>query len=142
MMPLFNVILPANVQTYFNELFQIASFDFINTDPAVNWILDLNQTQPLNPKFDSLGFSSTFFLNNLGTLALIFMLYLISLLVFLPIDKLVHRFKWLAPLHHKLKKSLFYNSLTGMLMESCLLLCVCAMINLEFASWSTYGKAI
>ena len=58
------------------------------------------------------------------------------------IDRFVWHSETAAEWQHKLKRSLFHNSLTSMLMESYIILSVCALINLEFTNWTTYGQAI
>ena len=79
MMPLFKVILPGNVQAFFNQIFKIASFDIIEIGPYVNNMLNLNATEALNANFDALGFESMFFMNNLGTLLIGFIIYFMSI---------------------------------------------------------------
>jgi hypothetical protein len=58
------------------------------------------------------------------------------------IDRFVWHSETAAEWQHKLKRSLFHNSLTSILMESYIILSVCALINLEFINWATYGQAI
>ena len=56
MMPLFKVILPGNVQAFFNQIFKIAAFDIIEIGPYLDNMLGLNATEALNPNFDAVGF--------------------------------------------------------------------------------------
>jgi hypothetical protein len=105
-------------------------------------MLKLNETGSLTPNFESLGFSSIYFLNNLGSIAIAFIFYLVSFLFLMILDRLVWHSGTAAEWQHKLKRSLFHNSLSSLLIESYIILSVCALINLEFTNWTTYGQAI
>jgi hypothetical protein len=81
LMPCFDLQMPANVQIFFNEINQIASFDIINIDPLINRVLNLNETEPINHNFEAIGLQSIFFLNNMGSLMIGFFTYFIGLIV-------------------------------------------------------------
>lgn len=66
---------------FFNQINKIASFDIIDIDPFLNKVLNLNETEPINSNFDALGFNSMFFLNNMGSLMIGFLIYFVGLLV-------------------------------------------------------------
>ena len=70
-MPLFNVILPANAGIIFSVLMNIAAFDPIDAEVTVIPLLDLEETGPYESKFDVLGFESLFCLANMGTQAIL-----------------------------------------------------------------------
>jgi hypothetical protein len=55
-MPLFDIQMPANARSFFNYIFEIASFNIIDIDPAINKVLNLNKTEPFNENFNALGF--------------------------------------------------------------------------------------
>lgn len=76
------VPMPSNAVTFFAKLLQIASFDFVNTEKAFNKILHLNSTGPLTDQLGNLGYSSTLFINNLGTFGVMFIIYIVSLIAF------------------------------------------------------------
>jgi hypothetical protein len=48
--------MPANVQMYFNILYQIASFDFFTTEDVVDRFLQIKPAEPFLPRFAELGF--------------------------------------------------------------------------------------
>jgi hypothetical protein len=81
LMPCFDLQMPANVQMFFNQINQIASFDIININPLINTVLHLNETEPMNPNFEAIGLQSIFFLNNMGSLMIGFIAYFIGLIV-------------------------------------------------------------
>jgi hypothetical protein len=79
-MPCFHVQMPANAQLFFNQINEIASFDMIDTNPLINQILKLNATEPMNANFNAIGFESMYFLNNMGSLIIGFLIYFFGLL--------------------------------------------------------------
>ena len=83
MMPLFKVNMPANAQAFFNQIFKIAAFDIIEIEPYMNKMLQLNSTHAFNRNFESLGFQSMFFMNNLGPLLIAFLIYFAAILLLL-----------------------------------------------------------
>ena len=92
-MPLFKVSIPANAQTFFNQIIKIASFDIISTDSTINKLLNLNSTNAFNANFDGMGFSSMFFMNNMGTMFLTFIFYSIAIFGLFMLDKCLSNFQ-------------------------------------------------
>jgi hypothetical protein len=88
LMPLFEIQMPANAQVFFNRINEIASFDLINIEPYINWILRLEETEPFNSNFDAIGFGSMYFLNNMNSLLLAFVFYFLQILLSLVVDRL------------------------------------------------------
>jgi hypothetical protein len=62
-----DVQMPANAETFFGVIASIASFDFFSTEEIVNSALGLESKEPYEMRFYEAGFSSGYFLNNLGT---------------------------------------------------------------------------
>jgi len=56
-------------------MMKIAMFDYIDTGPYVDALLDQKSVIPDDPNLEILGFESIYFLNNLGTLALFYLVY-------------------------------------------------------------------
>lgn len=109
MMPLFKVQMPGNAQSFFNMIFTIASFDFVDLDPTINKMLKLNSTDPYNDNFGSLGFQSIYLLNNLGSLLLAFIYYFLSIVFLLIVDPFAGKANWIANRTEKMRKDLFFN---------------------------------
>jgi len=79
-MPTFNVALPANAGYFFRIVLQIASFDIIDVDWYYRKLFRLPPTEPVNINFNMLGFESTYYISNLGTLVLVYLLFAILIL--------------------------------------------------------------
>ena len=83
MLPLTNILLPANVMTLYEPLVQIVAFDYVDMyDPG------FTKTEPYSYRFNWFGFGSTNYVLALGTA--------INFLIFLMLVKtltalLIHR---------------------------------------------------
>ena len=136
LMPLFEIQMPANAQVFFNRINEIASFNMIDIEPYINRILRLEETGPFNPNFSALGFTSLYFLNNMNSLILAFIFYLLLVLLNLVVDRLQSRHERLDNLAKKLRHMLFYNMILEILTESYSIIAVCCMIGLNKLSFS------
>ena len=77
--PLNNVNMPANCFFIFHFLAEIVSFDlFAPTDHAD---FGFTETEPLNQRFDRLGYETSNFVENLGSIGLIAFLMALRMLV-------------------------------------------------------------
>lgn len=74
-LPLFDVSFPANSQRVFDSLSNIAAYDIYEIGDHVNQFLDLDPTEPINEKYESIGFESLYFINNLGTFTVTVLLF-------------------------------------------------------------------
>jgi len=78
LMPLFLIILPANAGAFFLEMMKIAAFDYFDTSPYLDKMLGLKPTTAQSTNFEALGFESLYVLHNLGTLFLVFLVYILA----------------------------------------------------------------
>ena len=133
---------PANAQTFFKQIRTIASFDYIDLGPAINILLHVNNTEPYSVLFDEMGYNSKFFSNNLGTLNLAFLFYLLALVTMfyykyrIDISRVArHRYIWL-------KNFLVFNFIVKTVKESYASMAVCSFISLYYISFRTWGESI
>lgn len=126
--------MPANAQVFTKFLFEIVSFDLIDSSFAFDtsdsaWFT-LSPSQGLGNNFDELGYESALILLNLGTLALMLILIPILSLIIIVVSyctknsKKVRRY-W----HQKVKNPFFFNAIIGFLEESFLMIAVSMLIN-------------
>ena len=71
LLPLLSVSMPANTGMAFDQLTQIAAFDLLETNEFLNEQLELQPKEPLSTNFESSGYETTYFLNNLGSFAIV-----------------------------------------------------------------------
>lgn len=105
-------------------------------------MLNLNETGAFNKNFDTLGFQSMYFLNNLGPLVFAFLFYFIAIGVLYWINKCSAKSQRAARWSDALYDSLFYNSITSIMMESYSLMGICIVINLQYIRWGTWGEVV
>jgi hypothetical protein len=72
LMPLFRITLPENAEVVFKFMFKIAAFDlFPNTENIYNPVLGLDgddNPDALTENFENVGFETTYFVHNMGSL--------------------------------------------------------------------------
>lgn len=142
MMPLFDVVMPANAQFLFNQIMYIAAFNYVELDGPINKLLHLNHTEPLNQNFRKLGFESIYFLNNMGSMLIAFIIYPVLILVLLIMQKCTHNSHHVAKTYERLKRDLFYNSIVSMMTESYSMLSLCCLISFNKVSVRSFGEFI
>ena len=71
LLPLLSVSMPANTGKFFGHLTQIAAFDLLETNEFFTEELELEPKEPLSINFEATGFENTYFLNNLGSFAIV-----------------------------------------------------------------------
>ena len=67
--------LPENAAAFFGFLFPIAAFDILQTDPFWLYVLNVKPPEGLSPNFVAVGFETTYFLNNMGTMFFIVLIF-------------------------------------------------------------------
>jgi len=127
-MGLANVQLPTNAQKFFGFIKKIAAFDYMDLNPYINTILQLNSTEPFKVAFDEMGYNSMFLSNNMGTLNFAFFFYLGGLMVMYYYSKRKDKSKAAKRFYKKLHEMLVYNYIIGTVMESYANIAVCTFI--------------
>jgi hypothetical protein len=138
-MPLFKIKLPPNAGSYFGFIMQIAAFDILPTDDFYADYTNIEETDPINENFDSVGFSSLFFLYNLGSMAVaIISLPLFALLIVIikpfRCNSRVYRF------HNKLRKYMIFGHPITVFCETYTVIAISSLINIKNASYETAGN--
>ena len=93
----------------------------------------------MNENFEAVGFESIYLINNMGTVAVVYVIWIL-LAVFTKLLKLFrNRSPKVNSVHAKLRRKLYYNSLISLFIESYSILAVCCLINLFFLDFSSFG---
>jgi len=139
MFPLFNVTLPANAGMFFSQMMTVAAFEFIDTKPFLNRVLQLPHTDPLNSNFEAIGLESKYFLHNLGTVALAYVLFLVSVALSTLCRQCPSReTKYFGEMRHR---ELFWGSMIKLTTESYSILTISCVINLRFLQWDAVNTS-
>ena len=134
--------MPANAQMFFKQINKVASFDIINIEPFINKALNLNKTEPMNENFAAIGFNSMYFMNNMGSLIIGFLIYFVGLIVMFILQRFLNRKLWINRYFRKLKKMLLYDTIVAMMIESYSLICVCCLISFYNVTFASYGEIV
>ena len=81
LMPLFKIVLPANIGVFFGYIITIASFDLIPIDNYVDEYGGLSPVEPINENFEAIGFESLYVIVNLGSGLILVMLFPICIIL-------------------------------------------------------------
>ena len=145
LLPLIDTFIPANAHMFFSRLTEIAAFDFIEIGEYVQDILELPFTDPVNERFEASGMESTYFINNLGTFYLIILIYCL-VIIFWLISHLIWKctnLKEFKKIDRKLKAKLFWNGLIVTVIESFIIVALCAFISFyKSFSFQSYGLKV
>jgi hypothetical protein len=114
----------------------------IDIQPAINKVLNLNETRPFNQNFNAIGLESKYFLNNMNTLLLGFYTYFALVLINIVVDRLQVKYKRLSNLAERLRHMLFYNLIITLLTESYMMIAVSCMIGLTKLTANNFGDFI
>jgi hypothetical protein len=130
--PLLSIPLPPNVMTFFKALFNVITFDFINTDPKIQAVFALKDDDsypPYNDKFDLLGYSTSNTLYNVGLPVFGILLYFGLLLLYLIVRFLP--FKIAQKITKKLRKMIFWNPALRFVIELALEGVLSSVVNIR-----------
>ena len=111
---------------------QIAAFDIVEIGEPLDKMLNLEPTEPINENFEAVGFESIYFLNNMGTLAIAYLIWILATIIAFLLKMFMYRSKKARKAYNWLRKKLFFNSLISLFLESYSLISVCCLINLSF----------
>lgn len=138
MMPLFKIQMPANASNFFTQIMAIAAFDFYDFTDIIHDIFALEPTESFSSNFETIGFESLYFLINMGSIFIIYLIYTAMLCLVLPLLSIK---KASRKLHKRLGSKLKWNSLITLMNESYQIIVVCVLLNTEVFSFETGGLA-
>ena len=133
-----NVKIPANAQLFFAALLGFVSFDIIELGPYIRAGLKLpEETDLINENFGYLGYSSSYFVVNMGSL-LIPMFYYITMLLFYAGTMCVKNEKF-NRVRNWLTKDLLWNSILSFIIESYMIVCISSITNFKKFEFTSFG---
>ena len=139
LLPLLSAPIPTNSGMFCEELTAIAAFDVIETGEYWEELLDLLPKDPINDKFETIGYESIYFLNNMGSFALVLLVNFIPFLLWILLGPFQNCSSWLYQKREKLGHKIFWSGWITLIMESFMTVALCVMIgltrNFEFKSW-------
>ena len=135
-MQLVNVSTPTNAQLFFSKLLSIVAFDIIDGTPIEAMIGDLfvlQETDPLTINFDALGYESSLFVPNMGSLIFAYLLFPIVLPIVAIVRWCTPKASWVYKKADAFLKRACFNSIISFIDESYLITAICSFTNIYAA---------
>ena len=130
-MPLLNASMPANAAGFFNEIANVAAFDIFEIGEYVDKYLQLEGKESVNEKFESIGFETVYFINNMGTFIFWLLAYYLSCVLW-SLAQITSKFSEISYRFSRyLGAKLFWNSAISTVLESFLIVALASMISLR-----------
>jgi len=142
LLPLFDIKAPANAELFFRQLMSVVAFEVYDTGDIVNATLSLEEVNPVNENYNTVGFESVYFINNMGTLFIVFMMYPVMMLLEYLLGLVASRCDIFVKVHHSFKHFVYWNYLITLVFESYLVIVICCLINFQHMSWSETGLIV
>ena len=135
--------MPGNAAIFFGHIMSIAAFDFIEFGDIIHEAFSIEATDPINDQFNSVGFESQYFLNNLGTIALFYIVYLLFVLVVTPLLVCCGRYSIsIMKKSKRLNQKIYWNSFLTLLNETFMILIVSVLLNMQIFSVESPGLTV
>lgn len=145
--PLFSIDLPANAQYFLQTLFNVVTFDFLDTNPKIQYLFQLRDPEEypaFNDRFDFLGYSTTNSLYNIGLPVFFIMLYMGMLSFYLL--TLLFPIKKLSPFKEWLQRKVYFGPPIRFVIEMALEGVLSSLVNIiplakgenTFEGWGDY----
>ena len=101
----------------------------------------MEPTDPVNPKFEAVGFESQYFLVNMGTMAVFYGIYIINLIVAIVVSpcKKTKRSGKLRRFAKRMDKKVYWGSLITLVNETFVIILIAVIINLKIFNYDTPG---
>jgi hypothetical protein len=130
-MPLINVNFPVNAATFYGYLIDIANFDILpieSINQAIYKFSDNEVEMPSN--FEELGYETTIFINNLGSMLFFIKGFIIMSFLTLMLGLCKNWFSFVEKIQKWLASFLFYNFILRLILESYLEITISSILNI------------
>lgn len=135
---LINVEIPVNAQIYFGNLFQLITYNLVDTEGFLRWLLRLEDDSDTMPNFYYLGYHSVFFIINIGNMLFGIMLYA-GAFVFVVSTRNAKKERILK-LRKKVKDSLMWNSTLTFMKESLIIFAISCFLQYKNFKFKNFGQ--
>ena len=110
---------------------QIAAFDVVDTGDFVDEVLEQEASEPINEKYETIGFETIQFINNVGTFFFVMFAYVIMIAIWGILAILQTTSRFVSKIKTKLGNKLFWNAILVAIIESFLIIAICILIYLS-----------
>ena len=136
--------MPANAGMFNSIITSLAVYEVFEIGDYANEFLELEPTDPVNEKYESIGFGDLYFTNNVGCyiFTILFAGFLVAIwLLLYPLSR--WSFKTIEKIRGHIAQELYWNKVSSLIFESFLNVVLCSLIALKhnFAT-DEYGQRI
>ena len=141
LIPLCKLPMPANAKKFFSLLMEAAAFDYYDTDDMYMDMFQLEETQARSTNFSVSGYQSMWFIVNLGTLAIVIVLFPLLFLL-RKFMKLVSCGTCCKRANHFLKQDLYWRGPLMLIIESYVSVALSCFLNTLYLHYNGYGEKL
>jgi len=142
LLPLFKINLPANAGIFFRQLMSIAAFEFFEIGEFTNSVLGMEATSPVDENYNAVGFESVYFINNMGTLFILFLLCPLAMLIEYILRKMAQKWDRVLKVHQAIANKVYWTAIITLTLESYSMVVICCLIHFEYISFSGPGYVL
>lgn len=118
----------------------IAAFDFYEFGEFIHKNFKISPTDPINTNFESLGFESSYFLINMGSMFLFYIYYMLCVLIKLCLQPFAtKKNKLTKKVYLKLRNTIIWGSLITLINETYIFIVLSVLINMKIISFGSEG---
>lgn len=141
---LINVQIPANATVFFGIILELVTYNFIDIDDKIRYLLKLVDTVELSPAFNDLGYESVYFVLNVGNI-IIGIVLIAALLTTLVVTFCCTSIPWIKRQRDKVSKRLLWNTVLSFGNETILMCSLWVFLNLKYISrqsFTSFGEGL
>jgi len=141
MVPLFDIRMPAIPTLIFGFFAEITAFDYVEVGDYFEKVFDISDSDPIDQNFEALGFETTFFLYNMGSM--LFLLVLTPIILALGgLLQLCDRFESCKKVGQRIDRAWRWSGTIQIIKEMFGLAVLSACIGFYRLTWSHVGDII
>ena len=139
-----NIAFPGNVAFFYSYLLNIAGFDFLPTDNIFDWLFEFKSSEPLTARFETIGYETTYFVKNMGTMFIFGVIFaiLLVLTLFLYVLNAIVNISVTEKVANRMYRMVCWNPILRFLIESYIFIAISCCINLTEFTFADSGSRV
>ena len=122
---------------------EIAAFDFYDFGDIIHSIFGIVPTDPVDANFESVGFESQYFMVNIGTMIVFYLIYTTALIISNALHPCAnYKHKKVRSCSRRLDRKIYWGTLITLLFETYQIVTVCVLLNMKILKITSVGQAV
>ena len=122
---------------------EIAAFDFYDFGDIIHELFKILPTNPIDANFDSIGFESQYFMVNIGTMIVFYLIYTLALVLSVSLHRCATKeHKRVRSCSRGLDRRIYWGTAITLMTETYQIVTVCVLINMKILNFDTVGMAV